>query len=124
MKTEDFDRLWNGDTGNLENSLLIYDFLRIERDYSPERPLILCKDGGLLAVFRFEGLDPEPLNEDGLSSIAGGMRRAFEVFSQASLEGDWRAGRWEIQNIFARGEGRASLIPAPRRDSAAARMLI
>lgn len=117
------DRVWNGETSSLENELLFYDFFRRDSDYDPARPLVICKDGGLMALFSMEGLDPEPLGGKELASVSDGLRRAIEVFNPASLEGPWKGGAWEVQNIFTRAEGRAPLIAPPTRDSAALRYL-
>src|SRR3954454_10712297 len=112
-------RRWNGEAANLENELLIYDFFRREEGYLPERPLVLCKDGGLLAVFAMEGIDPEPLGEDGLESASASIRRALEVLNPGNLEAEWRGGTWQVQNIFTRAEGRAPLLAKPSRSSPA-----
>ncbi len=117
------ERAWNGGDANLENELLLYDFFRREEDYSPERPLVVCKDGGLLALYRMEGLDPEPLGGDGLTGAAAAVRRALDVFNPANSEGEWKRGTWEIQNIFTRSVGAAPVIAPPSRDSAALRFL-
>lgn len=117
------DRRWNADAANLENELLFYDFFRREEGYPADRPLVLCKDGGLLAVFAMEGIDPEPLGEEGLEGASAAVRRALDVFHPASLEGEWRGGTWEIQNIFTRAEGKAPVLSRPTRDSVALRYL-
>jgi hypothetical protein len=117
------EKAWNADETNAEDVLLVYDFFRQEEDYDPARPLILCKDGGFLALFEMEGVDPEPLGEDGLARVSAGMRRAMEVFNGGSLEGQWAEGAWEVQNIFSRGPGNAPVIPEPTRDSEALRTL-
>jgi len=117
------ERAWNAGDANLENELLLYDFFRREEDYSPERPLVVCKDGGLLALYRMEGLDPEPLGGDGLTGAAAAVRRALDVFNPANSEGEWKRGTWEIPNIFTRSVGAAPVIAPPSRDSAALRFL-
>jgi hypothetical protein len=122
-RVPELERLWNAEGANLENVLLPYDFFRRELDYDPQRPLVLTKDAGLLAVFGMDGVDPEPLGEERLAAISGGMRRALDAFNGGSLEGQWSEGAWEIQNIFTRGEGRAPMIASPKRDSAALRLL-
>src|SRR5438045_104429 len=115
-RIDELHELWNGETANLENELLLYDFFRREGDqYDSNRPLILCRDGGLMALFSMEGVDPEPLGEDGLAGVSDGIRRALEVFNPSALDGAWRHGTWEIQNIFTRAEGKAPLIAAPTR---------
>lgn len=122
-RIRELERLWNHETANLEDEILLYDFFRREEGYSPERPLVLCKDGGLLALFAMEGIDPEPLGEDDLELASAAVRRAMEVLNPANLEGAWRHGTWEVQNIFTRSEGKAPLIAAPTRSSAALRYL-
>ena len=117
------ERAWNAGDANLENELLLYDFFRREEDYSPDKPLIVCKDGGLMALYRMEGIDPEPLGGDGLAGAAAALRRAFDVFNPGNAEGEWKRGTWEIQNIFTRIVGAAPAIAPPTRDSAALRFL-
>lgn len=39
---------WGRDNSNLECELLLYDLFRQEESYSPDHPLILCRDGGLI----------------------------------------------------------------------------
>jgi hypothetical protein len=117
------ERAWNSADANLENELLLYDFFRREEGYAAERPLIVCKDGGLMALYRMDGLDPEPLGGDGLAGASASLRRAFDVLNPASLEGEWKRGTWEVQNIFTRAEGAAPTIAPPTRDSAALRYL-
>jgi hypothetical protein len=121
--TRALDRVWNGADANLENELLLYDFFRREEGYSPERPLIVCKDGVVMALYRMEGIDPEPLGGDGLAGASAALRRAFDVLNPAALEGEWRRGTWEVQNIFTRGLGLAPSIAPPTRDSEALRYL-
>jgi hypothetical protein len=123
-RVSELERVWNADSANLENVLLPYDFFRRDPEYSSDQPLVLTKDGGLLAVFGMDGVDPEPLGEERLAAVSAGMRRAFEVFSGTNLEGLWSGGAWELQNIFTRGVGRAPLVPRPARQSAALRMLV
>lgn len=121
--TRSLDQAWNGADANLEDELLLYDFFRREEDYSNERPLIVCKDGGLLALYQMDGIDPEPLGGEGLAGASAALRRAFDVLNPEALEGDWRRGTWEVQNIFSRREGSAPEIAPPTRDSAALRYL-
>ena len=52
-----------------------------------QRPLVLTKDGGLLAVFGMDGVDPEPLGEERLAAVSAGMRRALEVFNGGEPRG-------------------------------------
>jgi hypothetical protein len=113
--TRSLDQTWNGADANLEDELLLYDFFRREEDYSNERPLIVCKDGGLLALYQMDGIDPEPLGGDGLAGASAALRRAFDVLNPEALEGDWRRGTWEVQNIFSRREGSAPEIAPPTR---------
>jgi hypothetical protein len=70
-----------------------------------------------------DGIDPEPLGEEGLSAVSAALRRSLEVFNPANLEGEWRHSTWEIQNIFTRAEGKAPLIAPPVRHSVALRYL-
>ena len=121
--TRVLERLWNDADANLENELLLYDFFRREEGYASGRPLIVCKDGGLMALYRMDGIDPEPFGDDGLAGASAAMRRAFDILNPAGFEGEWRRGTWEVQNIFTRGHGVAPTIAAPTRDSAALRYL-
>jgi len=114
---------WNAGASNLENELLLYDFFRREENYSPERPLIVCKDGGLMALYRMEGVDPEPLGGDGLAGASAALRRALDGLNPSNMEGEWNRGSWEVQNIFTRAVGSAPPIAPPTRDSAALRYL-
>lgn len=114
---------WNTASSNLENELLFYDFFRLEESYDPLRPFILCKDGGLLAMFEMEGIDPEPIGVEGLELASNAVRRAMDTFNPANLDAEWKGGTWEIQNIFVRAEGKAPKIEPPSRDSEALRYL-
>ncbi len=117
------ERRWNKDDGNLETELLLYDFFRREEGYRATHPLIVCKGGGLMALYGMEGIDPEPQGEDGLEAVSAALRRALDTLNPANLEGDWRGGAWEVQNIFTRAEGKAPLVAEPTRDSQALRYL-
>lgn len=114
---------WNTASSNLENELLFFDFFRLEENYDPAKPFILCKDGGLLALFEMDGIDPEPIGVEGLELAANAIRRAMDTFNPANLDNDWKGGTWEIQNIFVRSEGQAPKIEPPSRDSAALKYL-
>jgi hypothetical protein len=116
-------RLWNERDTNLENVLLPYDFFRRDSEHVVDQPLVLTKDGGLMALFSMDGVDPEPLGEERLAGVSMGVRRALEVFNGANLQGGWSDGRWEVQNIFSRRAGSAPTIPNPSRQSAALRFL-
>ena len=116
-------RNWNDLESNLENEVLFYDFFRREEGYHPARPLILCKDGGLLALYRMEGLDPEPLGEEGIEMAANAVRRAADAFNSENQEGEFRSGTWEVQNLFRRRRGAPPQLTSPSRDSAALRFL-
>jgi hypothetical protein len=117
-------RAWSGDSSSLECELLLYDFFRREEEYSAERPLVLCRDGGLMGVYRMEGLDPETMAEDGLEGASAAIRRALDVLNPMNQEGEWRLGTWEVQNIWERALGQAPLLAPPTRDSAALRYLV
>lgn len=114
---------WNTASSNLENELLFFDFFRQEEAYDPARPFILCKDGGLLALFEMEGIDPEPIGTEGLELASSAIRRAMDTFNPANLDVDWKGGTWEIQNIFVRSVGKAPLIEPPSRPSEALKYL-
>jgi hypothetical protein len=101
------DREWNGDNSSLEQELLLYDFFRRDEEYSAQNPLVLCRDGGLMAVYAMDGLDPEPMGEDGLEGASRAIRRAMDVFNPMNQEGVWRLGTWEVQNIWTRALGSA-----------------
>jgi hypothetical protein len=76
-----------------------------------------------MALYRMEGLDPEPLGADGLAAASAALSRAFDVLNPSTLEGDWRRGTWEVQNIFTRVEGQAPELAPPIRESEALRYL-
>ena len=116
-------RNWNDLESNLENEVLFYDFFRREEGYDPAQPLILCKNHGLLALYRMEGLDPEPLGEEGLEMASNAVRRAADAFNPENQEGAFRGSVWEVQNIFRRRRGVAPALTSPSRDSAALRFL-
>ena len=116
-------RDWNDLESNLENEVLFYDFFRREEGYDPARPLILCKNHGLLALYRMEGLDPEPLGQEGIEMASNAVRRGMDAFNPENQEGDFRGGTWEVQNIFRRRKGAAPTLTVPSRDSAALRFL-
>jgi len=119
----ELDRRWNDVDGNLERELLLYDFFRREEGYPSDSPLIVCKDGGLMALYGMEGIDPEPQGEDGLEAVSAALRRGLDALNPANLEGDWRDGTWEVHNVFTRAEGKAPLVAEPTRDSQALRYL-
>jgi hypothetical protein len=116
-------RNWNDLESNLENEVLFYDFFRREEGYDPSRPLILCKNHGLLALYRMDGLDPEPLGEEGIEMAANAVRRAMDAFNPENQDGEFRGGTWEVQNIFQRRRGLPPTLTTPSRDSAALRFL-
>jgi len=115
---------WGKDNSNLECELLLYDFFRREDCYSPAHPLILCRDGGLMALYSMDGLDPETMDEDGLSGASTAIRRAIDVLNPLNQEGEWRQGVWEVQNIWTRSLGAAPVLSPPTRDSIALRYLV
>ena len=118
------DREWNGDNSSLEQELLLYDFFRRDEEYSAQNPLVLCRDGGLMAVYAMDGLDPEPMGEDGLEGASRAIRRAMDVFNPMNQDGVWRLGTWEVQNIWTRALGSAPMLAPPTRDSEALRYLV
>lgn len=111
------ERLWRA-SANLEDELLLYDVFRRDDEHTPEEPLVLCKDGGLMALFSCEGIDPEPLDEGALSAVSAGIRRAFDVFNPSNLDPRWR-GTWEVQTFFQRRIGKPPAIATPTRPSQA-----
>ena len=115
---------WNRDSSNLESELLLHDFFRREEGYSPERPLILGRDGSLMALYTMDGLDPETMGEDGLTGASMAIRRAMDVLNPMNQEGEWRQGVWEVQNTWTRSIGSAPTIAQPTRDSSALRYLV
>ena len=118
------EEAWGRSSSNLECELLLYDFFKREAEYSAERPLVLCRDGGLMAVYSMDGLDPETMGEDGLQGASAAIRRAMDVLNPMNQEGEWRQGVWEVQNIWQRSLGEAPLLAQPTRDSAALRYLV
>ena len=115
---------WGKDNSSLECELLLHDFFRREEGYSTEHPLILCRDGGLMALYSMDGLDPETMDEDGLEGSSAAIRRAIDVLNPMNQEGEWRHGVWEVQNIWTRSLGAAPTLAQPTRDSAALRYLV
>jgi hypothetical protein len=116
-------RRWEAEGATLESALLIRDFFRLEgKTYKPNEPFVLCEDAGLLAVFRMEGLDPEPLNDDALEDASAAMTRAIECLNPASL-GEWAGGTVEVQSLFRRWVVPAPRLARPAWDSAAQREL-
>lgn len=120
-KIKPLERLWS-EAANLEDELLAYDFFRRDDEYSSSEPLVLCKDGGLMALFSCEGIDPEPLGDHDLADVSDGLRMAFDVFNAGNLDAKWR-GTWEIQSFFVRRPGRPPAIAEPSRPSVALRYL-
>jgi hypothetical protein len=115
---------WGRDNSSLECELLLHDFFRKEEGYTPERPLVLCRDGGLMGMYSMDGLDPETMGEDGLEGASIAIRRAMDVLNPMNQEGEWRQGIWEVQNIWTRSLGAAPLLAQPTRDSATLRYLV
>jgi hypothetical protein len=115
---------WGKDNSSLECELLLHDFFRREEGYSMEHPLILCRDGGLMALYSMDGLDPETMDEDGLEGSSTAIRRSIDVLNPMNQEGEWRHGVWEVQNIWTRSLGAAPTLAQPTRDSAALRYLV
>jgi hypothetical protein len=115
---------WGKDNSSLECELLLHDFFRREEGYGAEHPLILCRDGGLMALYSMDGLDPETMDEDGLEGSSAAIRRAIDVLNPMNQEGEWRHGVWEVQNIWTRSLGAAPTLAQPTRDSAALRYLV
>jgi len=115
---------WGKDSSSMECELLLYDFFRKEEGYTAERPLVLCRDGGLMGMYSMDGLDPETMGEDGLEGTSIAIRRAMDVLNPMNQEGEWRQGIWEVQNIWTRSLGAAPLLAQPTRDSATLRYLV
>src|SRR5664279_4686447 len=120
----DVEAGWGKDNSSLECELLLHDFFRREEGYSAEHPLILCRDGGLMALYSMDGLDPETMDEDGLEGSSTAIRRSIDVLNPMNQEGEWRHGVWEVQNIWTRSLGAAPTLAQPTRDSAALRYLV
>ena len=76
-----------------------------------------------MALYRMDGIDPEPFGDDGLAGARAAIRRAIDFLQPAGLEGEWKRGTWEVQNFFTRGHGMATTVAAPVRESAALRYL-
>jgi hypothetical protein len=121
---KDVEAGWGRDSSSLECELLLHDFFRKEEGYSAERPLVLCRDGGLMGLYSMDGLDPETMGEDGLEGASIAIRRAMDVLNPMNQEGEWRQGIWEVQNIWTRSLGSAPLLAQPTRDSATLRYLV
>jgi hypothetical protein len=123
--------LWNRGDTNLESLLLIWDFFRDEegdsRDRGKERSssprLICCKDGGMMAMYAMDGIDPEPLGNEDRRLASQAVSRALDLLSPTNLDSRWAGGTWEVQNIFTRRRGRAPVLPPPSRPSAALQYL-
>ena len=114
---------WNMET-NLENELYLVDFFRTETQYSKEWPLVFTKNGGLMAFFSMDGLDPEPLGPEEHEAVAATLRRAAETFSVDALEEPFRGGSWEIINYWERIEGIPQTLRRPARPSEAIHYLV
>src|ERR1700690_3319917 len=76
-----------------------------------------------MPIHRMEGVDPEPLGGEGLAGASAALRRALDGLNPSNMEGEWKRGSWEVQNIFPRAVGSAPPIAPPTRDSAALRYL-
>jgi hypothetical protein len=122
--TREVETAWGRDNSNLECELLLFDFFRQEEGYSADRPLVLCRDGGLMCLHTMDGLDPETMGEDGLAGASAAIRRAIDVLNPMNQDGEWRHGVWEVQNIWTRSLGSAPVLAQPTRDSAALRYLV
>lgn len=91
-----------GKESNLENELYLYDFFRLDPEHTEERPLILCKDGGLMAMIALKGLDPEPMGQEDFDGASAAIRRAMDGFNLDNLDDKWKGGEWELGNMLAR----------------------
>lgn len=114
---------WNRET-NLENELYLVDFFRSEMQYTREWPLVFTKNGGLMAFFTMEGLDPEPFGQEEMEAVSATIRRAVETFSNDSVEDDFKGGTWEIVNYWERIEAEPQKLRRPARHSDAIRYLV
>ncbi|MGD0835097.1 MAG: ATP-binding protein [Polyangia bacterium] len=116
-------RAWADNCSSLEGELLLYDFFRRDPEHTRARPLVLCRDGGLMALYSMDGLDPETMDEDGLQGASAAVRRAMDLLNPLSRQDEWRHGTWEVQNIWTRSLGSAPVLAPPTRASAALRYL-
>lgn len=99
-------RNWNHLSDNLEEQVLALDFFRLEDGYDSTKPLVLCKDGGLMALYEMSGLDPEPISEQELTFASNAIRRGVEAAPKpAGVFKGIAAKGWEDLNraIDARG---------------------
>ena len=110
-------RNWNHLCDNLEEQVLALDFYRLEEGYDSTKPLILCKDGGLMALYEMSGLDPEPISEQELAFASNAIRRGVEAFGTANLEGRWKGGFFEVQQYYLRRRKSPPRLEKPHRDS-------
>ena len=114
---------WNRET-NLENELYLVDYFRSESQYTKDWPLVFTKNGGLMAFFTMDGLDPEPFGQEEHLAVAATLRRAAETFSNESVEDEFKGGTWEIINYWERIEGVPQRLRRPARDSEAIHYLV
>jgi hypothetical protein len=112
---------WNQEDTNLEDLLFVRDFFDTEDDSTRNGrpPLIALQDGGLMASYAVDGLDPEPLGNGDLLGASRAIGRAFDLFNPGNLEPLWGGGTWEIQTVFMRRQCRPPLLSGPARKSAA-----
>lgn len=114
---------WTRET-NLENEIYLMDFFRTETQYSHEWPLVATKNGGLMAFFKMEGLDPEPFGIQEHEAVSGAIRRAIETFTNDHVEDEFLGGNWEVVNYWDRLETTPQKLRHPARDSEAIRYLV
>ena len=108
---------WNKLSDNLEDQILPLDFFRLEYGYDPEKPLVVCKDGGLMCIYEMAGLDPEPISERELDYASNAIRRAVESFAASGLEPRWKGGTFEVQQYYLRQKKGAPVLEKPHRKS-------
>ncbi len=108
---------WNNVSDNLEDQVLPLDFYRLEADYDESKPLVVCKDGGLMALYEMAGLDPEPISERELEFASNAIRRGVESFSVSGMDPRWKGGVFEIQQYYLRQRKSAPVLERPHRKS-------
>lgn len=109
---------WTRSQTNLEEEVFFVDWFK-DREWSDDRPLILCKDGGLMAIFNMSGIDPEPMGQEDFDGAAAAIRRAMDLFQLESIEDRFIGGNWVIQNYLERLHVEAPTLAPLERDSRA-----
>lgn len=108
---------------NLEDEVMIWDFFRSDAGWNEDEPLVLCKDGGLLAMVGVRGIDPESFDQAVFDDASKAIRRAMDGFNLDSLEEAFHGGSWEIGNSLMRLEVKAPNLAKLVRPSAALRFM-